>query len=263
MSYDLGAVVPLSVTITNPAGQAEDATAVHLTITLPDGTAETHGPIGSTSPGVYDYDYATVQAGLHQVRWVATGTNASAFTDVFDVAPAAGAIVSLADARAHLNLTSATDDAELMEMIRAVTVVVERHAGAILRRPYTEEHRGGYAIALQHTPVVSITSTEGALPGVPVLDPADLTVDSVSGVARQSSGQWIAGPLRVTYVAGRAEVPPNVRLAALIILQHLWESQRGTAVPAFGAEEPWNPGLGFAIPRRALELLGTPLPGIA
>ncbi|MBX6358141.1 MAG: hypothetical protein IRZ05_20120, partial [Micromonosporaceae bacterium] len=75
MAWDLGDVVPLSVTVTSASGQPEDATAVHLTITLPDGSTVTQGPIASTSPGVYDYDYATMQAGVHRVRWVATGNN--------------------------------------------------------------------------------------------------------------------------------------------------------------------------------------------
>ncbi len=93
----------LSILIRDAAGQPANAGAVTLTITLPDGTTVTPGPIASTTPGVYDYDYVTVQAGRHGVRWVATGANAAAFTDAFDVQPADGSPwISLADVKDHL-----------------------------------------------------------------------------------------------------------------------------------------------------------------
>jgi hypothetical protein len=98
---------------------------------------------------------------------------------------------------------------------------------------------------------------------------ADLDVDADSGVVERFDGAFMRGPVQVAYVAGRAEVPANVQLAALIILQHLWRTRLGSPVPSatvteqtprvYGAMVP----SGFAIPNRALELLGERIGGFA
>ncbi len=70
--------------------------------------------------------------------------------------------------------------------------------------------------------------------------------------------------IAVTCTAGLSAVPAHVRLAALITVQHLWETQRGGRDRRFtGNEDAWNPGMGYALPRRALELLGDQVSGIA
>jgi hypothetical protein len=67
-----------------------------------------------------------------------------------------------------------------------------------------------------------------------------------------------------TYQAGYTTVPANIRLGALIIVQHLWETQRGMMGVQLGGDgETYVTGRGFAIPRRAIELLGPQLPGVA
>jgi hypothetical protein len=73
------------------------------------------------------------------------------------------------------------------------------------------------------------------------------------------AGGTVAGPLRVTYVAGRRIVPAAITAAAKIILQHLWRTQQGPGRPQRGVDdfdvtEP-IPGLGYAIPNRAVQLL--------
>ncbi|MFD0885754.1 hypothetical protein ACFQ08_14480, partial [Streptosporangium algeriense] len=93
---------------------------------------------------------------------------------------------------------------------------------------------------------------------------AELAADMTGGVIRRADGRWIAGPVLVVYAAGRTEIPANVLLAALIIIGHLWETQRGTVAPRLGTDdEVWDPRAGFAVPRRALELLGDQVSGIA
>jgi hypothetical protein len=104
VTYDLGDVVPLAVLLTDNAGAAADAGAMVLTVTLPDGTivnpAITHGATGS-----YSATLATTQAGRHTLRWVATGANAAAYADEFDVQAAdPGLIIGLDYARAGLQL---------------------------------------------------------------------------------------------------------------------------------------------------------------
>lgn len=271
MSFDLGELVPLSVTIRDAAGTPANATSVTATITLPDGTTASSGAVAPTTQGVYDYDYATVQAGRHAVRWVATGANAGAYTDVFEVLPAATVqLISLADAKKHLNIpaTKTDDDAEVADFIRSVTAVIERHVGAVARTAWTETHDGGHhEVALRHYPVLSVTSV--TVSGT-VLTPSDYTLSPLSGVLARTSGYSALSfpPGRanvvVALVAGTVATAPNVAQAVKIILKHMWETQRsagGRRPPLDG--EPVVDVATYAIPYRALEYLGKVVSDIA
>jgi hypothetical protein len=256
--WDLGDVVPLAVDVKNAAGALTNATTIALTITLPDGTTAT--PTVTNPPAVtgrYTYDYQSAQAGRHTVRWVSTTPNA-AYTDAFDVDVAApSGVVSLADVKAHLNLTATTHDEELRLFIDSATDAVEHLVGPVVKRTVVERVRAyGAAMILAHVPVVSVTSIAAAITGGTTYEVADLSLSGDAGLLYRLDGASFASTLNVTYVAGRAIVPPAIRLAALIIVGHLWETQRGAtpAALAQGAEEA--PVLaGFALPNRALELL--------
>lgn len=264
MPYDLGDVVPLGVTVKDSGGTLVNAGAMALTITLPDLTTVTSSPVMPISTGTYNYDYTTVQAGRHQVRWVATGANANAYTDTFDVREQdPPTILSLADAKAHLNKTSTTDDDEIRAMVESVTSGIEYLAGVCVRRTVVEKHdvpaHGVHTLALRRTPVLSVTSLVAVLSGGTTYTVADLDVDGPTGIVMRKDGGRLYGPLRATYVAGRTVVPANLTAAARIILQHLWRTQQGPGRPQLGVEdyavtEP-VPGFGYAIPNRALQLL--------
>ena len=75
-TYDLGDVVTVGVTVKDSAGVAADATTVVATVTLPDATTATP-TVAHTGTGLYSVAYTPTMAGQHQIRWVATGTNAS------------------------------------------------------------------------------------------------------------------------------------------------------------------------------------------
>jgi len=211
----------------------------------------------------------TTQAGRHAWRLVTSGPT-TAYSDVFDVRPAVPAgIVSLADARAQLNMgpTETGDDDELRGFIGAATGAVERALGrVVVRRSFTDRFEVGSAVAellLRNVPVLSLTSVISA-DGATTWSTASLRVDAETGLVTVASGAAFTGALDVTYQAGEVVIPEDYRLAALIIVQHLWETQRGTmGVQLGGDTEPYMPGRGFAIPRRALELLDTQLPGVA
>ena len=79
--YDLGDVVALGVTITNAAGNPENATAVVATVTAPDGTTSTP-TISNSAAGLYDISFSPTMSGRHTIRWVATGANASAYMEI-------------------------------------------------------------------------------------------------------------------------------------------------------------------------------------
>lgn len=264
MSFDLGDVVPLSVTVTDPAGQPANAGAVSLIITLPDGTTTTVAPVSSTSTGVYDYDYATVQAGRHHVRWVATGANASAFTDSFDVQPADdGDFISLVDAKAHLKKSAPADDEKLRQFVSAACQMITDRMGQVSPLTVVADRRlHRCRIVLPARPVISIVSVQ-QLPGLAAIAQADAgtgtggwTLESAEGVLSVTG--W-SGRIRVTYRAGRTPLPADFRLAALELVSHLWRTSQlnaGGGRPAVGVDETIVPGVSYALPYNVRQLLG-------
>ena len=92
--YDLGDAVTLAIQVRDVNGTLANASAVTLTITLPDGTTTTPSVTNPTT-GNYTATYAPTTAGRYLARWVATGTNASAFADDFEVMAAASAAAGI------------------------------------------------------------------------------------------------------------------------------------------------------------------------
>lgn len=193
--------------------------------------------------------------------------------------PAVTAIVTTAETRAQLNLpgSSGTEDTELAGYIAAASDVVEDLWGKVIGVACDEWHDGGGPIVKTlYRPLFSLTAvTESYGPGLYVLtaQPVDgstaldafgYTVDLPDGViTRRVSGTAAAFArgrrnVHVTYTAGVATVPARVRLATLMIVQHLWRTQRGTAGrPVLGGDDTTVvPGFGFAVPNAALQLLG-------
>ncbi|RPK69023.1 hypothetical protein EES44_07790 [Streptomyces sp. ADI96-15] len=172
------------------------------------------------------------------------------------------ALVTLAEAKRQLNLGS-TDrhDVELELYIEALTPVIEGYVGAVEPRQVTQEVtacRG--ALTLATIPVVSV-DTVTPYSGGTDLDPAALSVN-VAGVVRRRDGVPIPpGPWTVTYTVGRGDpVPPTIRLAALMLLQHLWRTQTATRGPVLSGGDDFSvtesvPGFGYAVPNRVLQLL--------
>lgn len=263
MPFDLGDTVRLAAECKDPAGTLITAGGATLTVTLPDGSTVSPTVEAPTEAGRYVHDYVTEVAGRHSVRWVFTDP-AAAFTDVFDVRePEPPLILSLADAKAQLNITSSRDDDEIRGWLEAVTSLVEQYTGITVRQTFTETHAlsrlGARSLVLRHTPVVELTALE-ELSGAPI-GVASLDVDLVTGVVRPVDGSCLAGTLKATYTAGRAVIPAAVAKAASIILQHLWRAQRHAARGAlpgggddYSVSEP-IPGLGYAVPNRALQLM--------
>ncbi len=111
---------------------------------------------------------------------------------------------------------------------------------------------------LNTLPVLSVTSLTASG------SPATFTVVD----AGMLEDVYARGPVVATYIAGRATVPGAVRMAALIIAGHLWETQKANA-PTPGMQDGFDAqptlGMGYAIPNRAADLLSPYLlgPGIA
>jgi len=280
MTYDLGDVVPLGITITDATGANANASAVTCTITLPDGTSST-GSVTNPATGQYNCDFQPSQVGRHSVRWVATGTNASAFTDDFTVRDYADiGVVSLNDVKTHLNipLTDTTSDEELRSFMDAATDLIENYLGIIIgKRTFTSElyDGGNEFIRIMNPKVVSITSIyeNGNLlnSGQYFVDPTGqrlYRLGSGTLYATNSYGYWTAGVnnVSVTYVAGFANPPAAVRQGTLETIRHLWQTQRG-AMNVMGrvlnGDEMYQTPT-YSLPRRAMELLDpASLPGMA
>ena len=260
MPYDLGATARLTAECRSPAGSLVTATTAVVTVTRPDGTTATPA-VTETDVGSYRADYVTTAAGRHTVRWVFTGP-AHAYADIVDVREAALAwVFSLADAKNHLKLTTSSQDEEVRRWIGATTRCVEWFVGPVAPRAVTEDHnmRQAEALVLRKTPALSLTTVAAILDGGTSYEVADLDMDGADGIVRRLDGGCLYGPLRVTYRAGRLIVTENISSAAELILQHLWRTRLGPGRPQRGGAdydvtEP-VPGLGYAIPNRALQLL--------
>jgi len=260
---DLGDVYRIRVPVKDPAGTLDSPATATLTVTLPDGTTATPAvTLPPAETGIVIVDYPTVQAGRHQFVLTTTDPQ-TAFRDVFDVRQAELTnIVSLAETKNHLNITNDGDDAELRGFIEAATNVIAFYVGALFPREYVETYQAnGSTIPLRHYPVTEVASIAPVGTGGSSIDPADVDVDEL-GVLRMASGQWLRGLYRITYTAGFTLVPANFTRAALIIIQHMWETQRPRdgRRPTVPTSDDFSTlqdqaGRFYSIPRRAVELL--------
>lgn len=179
-------------------------------------------------------------------------------------------MISLEEVKQQLNidLANTEHDDELQDYIDAVTSVVERQTGEVVELRTIEEHHDVSAartLLLRSVPVSSLTSVE-RVDGSQTWSVGDLYVNEQLGEVTVLSGSLFDGLLKVTFEAGYDVAPANYNLAARIIVQHLWKTQRGVAGAPFAggmATSLGEGGTGFAVPRRAAELLGSPMPGVA
>ena len=190
-------------------------------------------------------------------------------------------LIILADARLAVGMrgTAGTDrNADLERTyIPAVTPIVEDiHGGPIVRRPFTHVDDGGsFAVLLPHLPhtVTSVTA-DGTL-----LAPTDYTVDAEAGVIYYgttvpATGTFAGGrgAVTVVYTAGVCDdttsVPPNLKLAARLVLADQWQSDQQGNRPDTGdgtTDRVTTPS-GYDVPARAYALArpgAADLPGFA
>jgi uncharacterized phiE125 gp8 family phage protein len=259
VAYDLGDTVPLGVDVVDEDGAPTTPGAVTLTITLPDDTTATPTP-SVPSVGRYEVDYVPAQVGRYVAVWTSTSPSTS-FEDVFDVDERpAPALCSLADLKRHLNKLDTDDDDELRGHLAAATAAVERHLGEVVaKRSFTDRlyARCRERLLLTRHPVLAVTAIVSAEDDT-VWDVDDFLVEP-TGLVSRLQGPVLWGLVDVTYTAGVRAVAPDRRLAAQIIAAHLWETQQRSHLsggPTYDEQILTPSGLGFAIPNRAVELLG-------
>lgn len=256
---DLGDVVTLGVTVHDSAGVLADGGTVTVTVTLPDGSTATP-TITHVSTGTYSASYTPATAGRYGVRWVATGANASAYADSFTVS-APALLISLAEAKAFLNITATTNDDELRGMIEAATAAAEEWTGRVLANTtITETFDGGVAkLFLRQPAALSITTVVDN--GTTLAASAYRLTKGGESVERVSGSQpyyWTyrVDGISVTYwagVSGRRLSIANHAVKQMLL--HLWQTQRGPRRAQYNAEDSWNSSMGYSYPSRVVQLL--------
>lgn len=276
--YPQGQPVRLSTTVkdntVNPAVPV-DAGTLSLTVKKPDATTQTYSSPthdGAVGSGLYHQDIPATdltQLGHYQYVWTAAGTGAGVSSPAgFDVIdPFETLVLPLQDAKEALNIPQAntSDDAELQRKLASIESSLERFTGGpILNRAVTERvdaTSSPWELRLMKRPLVSVTTVTDISTGLP-LDITDTEVDTNAGFLRRKSGAAFGGVSQiytVVYVAGwGTAVPAAIADAAAVIMQHLWETQRGgaTIIPSQGGNEMTTlPGFGYMIPNLAAEQL--------
>lgn len=260
--FDLGDPVPLSVEVRDTAGALANAGSVALTVTQPDGTSATiTNPVAPASTGIYTYSFTPTQAGRHGVRWVATGLNASAFTDAFDVDEAAPTgIVSLSEVRERLNFLATTSDEEIRSRISAATTFFERHLGfPVIRRATSKvvTPDGDGTIRLDG-PFISATTITDTLGYGYTYNVASYYSDTTAGVLTPLANTWSGyqRPVTVAYIAGWSAPPEDLRQATLDYIAWKWRSQRGaSAAPFQGGDDQFEVFAPATVPNEILEVI--------
>jgi len=183
--------------------------------------------------------------------------------------------VSLADAKAQLgmNVTDHTYDDLLRDYLAGITGALEDYKHEIIvRRTITDRLNlcgrgyGARQFRLWSAPVISLTSV-ASWDGAITWDVTQMVV-SPSGVVRVMGGPPVTGLVDAAYIAGLQQIPGRYKRGGLVMLEHVWESQRGQLTARSGVMGPEEhvrdyPGEFFTVPNKAREWLGPPRPVIA
>lgn len=179
-----------------------------------------------------------------------------------------------------LSISEATNDAKLDSFIAAASQMIQNKVGVLWGTATVDEwHDGGSdRIVLRNSgPIASVTSvlesygsivytlTQVSLDAAASGNAYQYTVDLNSGlIVRRASGvavQFAAGIQNVhaTYVTATT-APADVQHAGLVLIKHLWTTQRGPQGKTGAIPE----GMSYSFPNRVLEILSPYIvPGIA
>lgn len=264
MIYDVGDRATVTTELRNAQGELTAAT-VTLTVTGPDGTITTPSVSDNGGTGLYASSFLVPLAGTWRYKWTASGALVGVDSGQLSVVDAGRILVAgLDEFRAQLDRADTSDDAELRLYLEAATNQIEWLIGPLSPTTVTERHSSFDRAALRRFPVVSVTSVATVTNGVadsPVLASNKYMLDAAYGELRFTDwygyGYGGRSDFEITYVVGRTSIPADIKLAGLIIAQHLWSVQNARwTINAPGDDQlQVIPGSGFMVPYRALELL--------
>lgn len=169
-------------------------------------------------------------------------------------------VVTLAEAKLHLNITANTDDAEIQTKIDAAEGAVVDKTGPLTNTSVTERVRGGgCALTVQVTPLVSVTSVTPADGGTP-LDVSQMTTDEAGVIEYLTGARFTDRWYDVEFTAGHGTaIPANLKEGVLELVRHLWDTQRGGSrrpgPPVSTAASNTLPGAAYLFPFRVEQLI--------
>lgn len=253
MIYDIGDAVNLSTVVQDNGGTPVNTPTLTLVATKPDASTTSPAVTNTGTGGVYTAAVTVDQAGTWTYVWTASGTVTAVEPGQFTVRAQTVYVASLEEFKAQINRTDSTDDIELRGHLASSTRYVEyRIGGPVSVQSFTERHFiVGDTVIPRCRPLVAVTSITPdfgtALPASAYV--ADTGVNQIF-LYYPVLPAWHT----LVYMAGQALPAENIKLAGLIVAQHLWETQNGFAGRR-NADDMIQTGMGFAVPRRAEQLL--------
>jgi hypothetical protein len=174
--------------------------------------------------------------------------------------------VSLTEAKAHLNIAANLQDEELQSFLDRAEAAIGQRVGPVGSVSIEDERVRGYCAVLRlaKAPIISLTSVVPVGSGGAV-DVTQLTPLSGGRVVFLQGGIFTARFYDVTYTAGRAVVPDDLKLAVLELVRHLFDTQRSGGAARIGSaanETVANtiPGAAYMFPFRVEQLLAPYVP---
>lgn len=167
-------------------------------------------------------------------------------------------VLTLADAKAHLNLSglsSTLSDVEIQSFINSAVDVVSKRVGPL--EPTNKTDRvwsNGWSLTVRTTPVISLTSVTAVYVST-TADVSSLFVSPSGVVTWSNTWNWFyAGWYDVAYVAGYQTVPPGLLTAVKEVVWQMATTQRGhSARPTAGQIESGPGNLFTPAAREAME----------
>lgn len=163
--------------------------------------------------------------------------------------------LTLADAKAHLNITVSTYDVELQAMIDAAEAILANVVGPLTTGASRTDRVPGrdMRLVLPIAPVVSVASV--TTPSGVVVDLSTVTQNLPAGVLYHTDNSGFGCDVYdVTYTPGRATCPADLLLGVKEMVRHLWTTQRGAAT-RIGPGGGDAPGISYLVPYRVQELI--------
>jgi hypothetical protein len=224
-----------------------------LAVTKPDGTA-------LAAPSVTDEGTShkvTVTPDLPGRYVLLWSTPTEKYADVVDVWPTdPHYLVSRGDALERLSESQTTGSARFAALslyIASATAVVEYITGPLIKSEKTWTEVLMYptrAMVLPHTDIaVTSVTVDGN-----ELGEDDYMVDEDAGIVHSRTHMFY-DKVSIGFTAGDQQIPPQARQACLEIIAHMWMATRQDGRPEPAGEDTVMTPMGFAIPRRAQELL--------
>jgi hypothetical protein len=166
-------------------------------------------------------------------------------------------VLSLADAKTHINVTGTAQDTEISAFIARAERAIAERVGPLEPEARTVRVTPTNSTLLVPSPAVSITSVTDS-EGV-ALTVADLHLERAGLITYDDGRTFSSRWYDVVYLHGRSSCPADLVLAVAEMVRHLWDTQRGRSTPGGprASEMTSNtiPGAAYLLPFRVAELI--------